>query len=77
MIFVVEDDPLLRRSLVEFLTIKGQPVEGFDAAEPALEAARHNLPDVGASPMPSSGSRIFSASFLKVASTCEAVGIFP
>ncbi len=46
MIFVVEDDPLLRRSLVEFLTIKGQPVEGFDAAEPALEAARHNLPDV-------------------------------
>ncbi|MBI5493537.1 MAG: sigma-54-dependent Fis family transcriptional regulator [Deltaproteobacteria bacterium] len=46
MIFVVEDDAVLRRSLVEFLGLHGQAAEGFESAEAALEAARQGCPDV-------------------------------
>lgn len=46
MIFVVEDEPVLLRSLVEYLTGVRFPVEGFSDAEKALEAARLSAPDV-------------------------------
>lgn len=46
MIFVVEDDAVLRRSLVEFLSLKGQTAEGFETAEAALAAAKQSSPDV-------------------------------
>jgi DNA-binding NtrC family response regulator len=46
MIFIVEDEPVLRRSFVEFLSLAGRAVEGFGTAEAALEAARESPPDV-------------------------------
>jgi DNA-binding NtrC family response regulator len=46
MIIVVEDDPVIRRSVVEFLETAGHDVEGFSNAEDALAAARESPPDV-------------------------------
>lgn len=46
MIFVVEDEPVLRRSIVEYLTVSGADVEGFADAESALASARESPPDV-------------------------------
>lgn len=46
MIFIVEDEPVLRRSLVEFLSADGHAVEGFEDAEAALDAARASPPDL-------------------------------
>lgn len=45
MIFVVEDEPVLRRSVVEFLRASGHPTEGFGDAESALAAAQSAPPD--------------------------------
>jgi DNA-binding NtrC family response regulator len=46
VIFVVEDEPVLARSIAEFLAAGGEQVESFPAAEPALAAARASAPDV-------------------------------
>jgi DNA-binding NtrC family response regulator len=46
MIFVVEDEAPLRRSLVEYLNAAGHPAEGFGDAEGALEAAKTAAPDL-------------------------------
>jgi DNA-binding NtrC family response regulator len=46
VIFIVEDEPVLRRSFVEFLSLAGRAVEGFETAEAALEAAKESPPDV-------------------------------
>jgi len=46
MILVVEDEAVLRRSLVDYLSLSDRPVEGFESAEAALEAARAAPPDV-------------------------------
>lgn len=49
MIFLIEDEPLLRRSIVEFLRTKGFEVQDFDNAEDALVAARKSTPDLAIS----------------------------
>ena len=46
MIFVVEDERVLRKSLVDFLSLGERAVEGFESAEEALAAARESPPDV-------------------------------
>lgn len=46
MIFVIEDDPVLLSSVVQFLTHGGHDVEGFADAESALAAAVESPPDL-------------------------------
>lgn len=46
MIFIVEDEPVLGRSIVEFLSACGHQVQWFPDAEAALAAARSSPPDV-------------------------------
>jgi len=46
VIFVVEDEPALARSISEFLAAGGVDVESFPDAEQALAAARGSPPDV-------------------------------
>lgn len=46
MIFVVEDDPTLLRMIGDYLAASGHDVERFEAAEPALAAARTTTPDL-------------------------------
>ena len=45
MIFVVEDEPALARSISEFLAAGNEEVETFADAEQALAAARSSPPD--------------------------------
>ena len=46
MIFVVEDDRVLRSSVVEYLRHSGHDVEGFETAEDALASATRSPPDL-------------------------------
>lgn len=46
MIYVVEDEPVLRRSLVDFLSLGERQVEGFGSAEDAFSAVEGAPPDV-------------------------------
>jgi two-component system, NtrC family, response regulator AtoC len=45
VIFVVEDEPVLARSIAEFLVAAGEQVDTFGEAESALEAAKASPPD--------------------------------
>lgn len=46
MIFVVEDDDVLRRTLHEYLATPARPVESFRDAEAALEAVHQRAPEL-------------------------------
>jgi DNA-binding NtrC family response regulator len=49
VIYLIEDEPVLRRSIHEYLMAAGHEVQSFPSAEEALSAARHSPPDAAVS----------------------------